>query len=359
MSALTRDEAWARLREAGLAEGQAPPADNALSPWYVRVMLGIAGWIGALFLLGFVGAALAFVFRSPSAGIAVGLIGCVAAYALLRAGGRNDFLLQFALALSLAGQVLFVIGVMEGAWQVGGSKVARLLLVSLFEAGLAIAMPLFIHRVWSAWAASAALAVALGQLSLDSVAPALIAAAAAALWLREYGWGRFASIARPAGYGLALALLQFQGFAAWGLGAAAVMLAERDAQSRDLLISGLLVGLVLCAVAWRLLAREGVPLTSRAAIAAGSAALVVALLGVKMPGLAAAGLLLVLGFANGNRVLLGLGLLGLIGFVSSYYYRLDATLLAKSGYLAAGGIALLLVRAALRRLAAARETGHA
>ena len=137
------------------------------------------------------------------------------------------------------------------------------------------------------------------------------------------------------------------------------MLAERDAQSRDLLISGLLVGLVLCAVAWRLLAREGVPLTSRAAIAAGSAALVVALLGVKMPGLAAAGLLLVLGFANGNRVLLGLGLLGLIGFVSSYYYRLDATLLAKSGYLAAGGIALLLVRAALRRLAAARETGHA
>jgi uncharacterized membrane protein len=61
-------------------------------------------------------------------------------------------------------------------------------------------------------------------------------------------------------------------------------------------------------------------------------------------------MLAVLGFANGNRVLLGLGLLGLVTFVSSYYYRLDVTLLAKSGYLAAAGVALLVVRQALVRL---------
>ena len=47
---------WQQLQQQGLVTGDMPPLSNVNSPWYVRVMLGVAGWIGALFLLGFVGA---------------------------------------------------------------------------------------------------------------------------------------------------------------------------------------------------------------------------------------------------------------------------------------------------------------
>ena len=49
-------------------------------------------------------------------------------------------------------------------------------------------------------------------------------------------------------------------------------------------------------------------------------------------------------FANGNRLLAGLGIAALLYYVSSYYYLLDATLLAKAGVLAASGVVLLGAR---------------
>jgi uncharacterized membrane protein len=54
-------------------------------------------------------------------------------------------------------------------------------------------------------------------------------------------------------------------------------------------------------------------------------------------------------FANGNRVLAGLGILALLGYLSHYYYALYATLLAKSALLAGAGLVLLAARFALRR----------
>jgi hypothetical protein len=355
LTALERDEAWTRLRQAGLVQGDPPPPDPASSPWYVRVMLGVAGWIGAFFLLAFVGAVLSFLFREALIGIAAGLACCVAAYALLRAKPRNDFLVQFALAISLAGQVLFVTGVMQGGWEHGGPRTGRLLVVALFEAGLAIAMPLFIHRVWSSWAAVFAFAMAMGQMSIGAMVPAFVSAAAAALWLTEFSVGRHSSLSRAAAYGLSLALLQFQGLAAWGLGSDLANLSTRQVTTWEPVASAALLGAVLVFVAWRLLIREGAGLPRGPALAALGIAVLVAIIGMRMPGLAAAAMLAVLGFANGNRVLLGLGLFGLIGFVSSYYYRLDVTLLAKSGYLAAAGVVLLVVRQALVGLFGNRE----
>jgi uncharacterized membrane protein len=55
-------------------------------------------------------------------------------------------------------------------------------------------------------------------------------------------------------------------------------------------------------------------------------------------------MIVLLGFANANRVLAGLGIASLLVYVSSYYYLLDVTLLAKSAVLAATGAALLGAR---------------
>ena len=358
MTSMDRDQAWQRLCEAGLAQGEIPAAEPAGTPWYVRVMLGIAGWIGAVFLIGFVGAAFAFVMRSAPASIAVGIGGCVAAYAILRAGARNEFLTQFGFAISLAGQFLFAFGLFVDHWSGEGLEPARLFIFALFEAGLAVALPLFIHRVWSAWAAVYVLGLALGRISLGAAVPGILAAAAAIAWLNEFAWARHHRLARPIGYGLALGLLQSEAFVAWGLGAELASIAGPKQHPYGW-ASAAMAGIVLLYVAWRLLAREADRPAARVTVAAFASAALIALLGIRMPGLAAAAMLTVLGFANGNRLLLGLGIFGLIAFVSSFYYRLDVTLLDKSAYLAAAGAVLLIAHQLFVRVFGPPRVRHA
>ena len=55
-------------------------------------------------------------------------------------------------------------------------------------------------------------------------------------------------------------------------------------------------------------------------------------------------MIVVLGFANGNRVLTGLGIAALLFYVFAYYYLLQETLLFKSGVLLATGFVLLVAR---------------
>ena len=190
-----RETLWRRLVVAGVASGELPPAAPSHGPWYVRAMLGIAGWLGALFLLGFVSAALAFVFRSASAAVAVGLICCVAAYAIFRAARHNDFLSQFGLALSFAGQVMFVFGLSK--W-FRTDAVGLALLIAAFEALLAFALVNTVHRAWSTLAAAIALSYALAKLGVFGMAPALVAAGLAAIWLREPLWAERGELWQPA-----------------------------------------------------------------------------------------------------------------------------------------------------------------
>jgi uncharacterized membrane protein len=79
-------------------------------------------------------------------------------------------------------------------------------------------------------------------------------------------------------------------------------------------------------------------------------------MGVSFPahGLAAATLLLLLGFAGGNRILFGLGLVACASFLSHYYYQMRETLLTKAVILGVIGIIVLIVRWGLRELFPAR-----
>ena len=108
-------------------------------------------------------------------------------------------------------------------------------------------------------------------------------------------------------------------------------------------------GAVLVAAIALLLRREGVPLASGPGRLALAAALIVAVASLKAPGLGPVLSILVIGFANGNRVLAGVGVIALLGYLSHYYYSMQTTLLEKSALLAATGAALLLARLALHR----------
>ncbi|HEY0130460.1 MAG TPA: DUF4401 domain-containing protein [Allosphingosinicella sp.] len=350
---------WARLAAEGLVEGERPEPERPQSPWYVRTMLGIAGWIGALFLLGFVGAAFAFVMKDASAALFAGAACCGGALALYRSLRGQDFADQFALALSLAGQVLMIVGLAE-LMKPGGPPLY--FAIAAMQAGLALAVPNFLHRVLTAAGAALALALGIADLSLHGLAAPLLCAALAWVWLEPARWARSGRLWRPIGYGLVLALLLVETFRLFGV-AQWLDLARGTRgwmQSHGPLVGRVLTAALLVFVAVLISNREGHSTGSRTTLAAAAGAFLIGLFSLGAPGFASALLILLLGFAAGNRLLMALGVLGLLGFASHFYYSLHSTLLVKSGLLAATGLVLLAAHLILRRWPSGlAEPGHA
>jgi hypothetical protein len=344
-----REMLWRRLRAAALVEGELPAAGEAGAPWFVRLMLGIAGWIGALFLLGFVGAGFAFVFRNAGAQLVVGAAACAAATLAFRLAPRGDFAAQFAFAVSLAGQALMVSGIVDSLRPHSGAWQGVAFVVAVQQAVLFALVPNFAHRVWTAWSASFAALLALGT-GLASFAPALAGAAFVAVWLHEFEYPRQAALMRAAGYGLALTTLLFVVvphvlFGAWLWGPAFAGAAGRAIDWAAAAAGGLVLLLTVAA----LLRRQELAPASGAGRGALAGTLILALVSLKAPGIAPAVAVLLVGYANGNRVLAGFGVLTLLAYLAYYYYALHATLLEKAALLGAAGGAVLAARFALQR----------
>jgi hypothetical protein len=347
MTALRGESLWAMLVARGLASGEVPPRSEQRSPWYVRVMLGIAGWIGALFLFGFVGAIFAFVMEHAFAAVAVGALTCAGASLIFRSSPKGDFAAQFGLAVSLAGQGLVAYGLAK--WFDMKFWPAALVMAAV-QAALFVLVPNFVHRVWVAWTGVFAIALALGDVGLHVLPLSLATAAFAWVWVREFDFGTSAEMGRAGGYGLALASMQLafmHGDQLWNslLNGDGVKLGGHVV----VWVGAALAAAVLLWVVVLLLRREGVGLDSRTGRIALASAAILSLVSIRAPGVGPAVAILVVGYANGNRVLAGLGILALLGYLSQYYYALHATLLEKSIILICTGIALLLTRLALHR----------
>jgi len=209
MSTITREALWTRLREASLVEGDPPTTADAPTPWFVRVMLGIAGWIGALFLVGFVSVGLAFA-RSSEAYFVMGALACAAASVMFHLRPKGDFVAQFGLAVSLAGQILIAVALFDWFGKGGGrSAFERVALALALEQAVLFALvPNFIHRVWTAWSGAYAATFAFKAGSLAVFMPAALSAACLAAWVFEFSYPRRNALLRAAGYGLALGALQ-------------------------------------------------------------------------------------------------------------------------------------------------------
>lgn len=351
---------WQQLQQQGLVIGGMPAASEKHTPWYVRVMLGVAGWIGALFLLGFIGVGFEAIIKSAEASIIVGLIICVAAYGLFRWLGNSDFGAQFGLAVSMAGQGLFMFGLLDG-FHSDTAVVGFIIFV--FQALLALFIPNSIHRTLTSWSAMLALTYALMRLDIHGFASGMVAVGFTIIWSHETLWAMRGTLWRPIGYGLALALLQietlnFFGFEIWRLwstGEPGWLIRYAP------MIGTVLVTMTFLWVVKRLLDREAISLDSHVGMIAFAAALLFGVLSLFAHGLTTALLILLLGFATGNRLLMGLGLLALGGFMSHYYYQLQNTLLFKSLVLIISGAVLLAIRFALHKYfpLAEKENDHA
>ena len=345
---MTAEALWDRLAAEGLVAGTRPEPDAGASPWFVRAMLGVAGWIGAIFLLLFVGAGFAFVMENGAAALIVGAACCGGAFLLLRAFDGQDFAEQFGLAVSLAGQAMIVVGLADF---LKPEQASFYLAVAATQTGLALLVPQFLHRLLASAGAAVALALAILQLELHGLAAPLLCAGIATIWLEPRRWAGGGRLWRPIGYGLVLALLLVETFRV--AGASEWFGLQREAPSwlaRHGPLTGRgLTALILLWVAFALARRPGLAPTSRTGLAAAAAAFLVGLLSLGMPGLASALIVLLLGFAAGSRLLVAIGVLSLLGFVSHFYYSLHLTLLEKSGLLALTGLVLLAATLMLRR----------
>jgi len=204
-------------------------------------------------------------------------------------------------------------------------------------------MPNFIHRTVSAYAAGLAFAYACEAAGLHFVSGGVVAAAVAVVWLNEARFGRLHAVVTPIGYGLTLAFMQIEGAALLGH-SMAMLFGSRIVHGAWPWAGEALVAAALAVSVWVLLQRAGWTLWALKTLLALIAILAVGAASFKAPGIAGGLMIALLGFSNGNRVLVGLGIVALLGYVSGYYYLLDVTLLVKSGVLLATGAVLLAAR---------------
>ncbi|RCV90070.1 DUF4401 domain-containing protein [Billgrantia montanilacus] len=336
-----------RLGQAGIVvdEGDVPPVLEA--PWFVRALQAFSGWLAALFLLGFIGMGAVFVLDSSAAAASLGLVMIAGAFALLR-GSKGDFVEHLALAGSLAGQLLV-------AWALGaalGSVSAGFWwsLVGL-QAVLALVMPSLTHRTFSAFAASLAFYLALTEgVSAPSLAGGLVLLSLTLLWLNEFRWPAHMRQLQALGYGLLLGLLAIQVMEYHGQ---SLLLGRYDYGTGlvwlEPWVGDGLATLALLLLVHHVFQRHRYAIAPSSRVAAYGAVAVLMLLSLQAHGLSQGALVVALGFAIGNRLIMGLGVMLLLLAITNYYYWLDATLLAKSVTLCLLGVLLLALRWVLRR----------
>mgnify|MGYP000494075242 CR=1 FL=1 len=307
---------WQRLKVAQLVDGDLP-AELGLSPWYIRVMQGFSGWLGALFLLCFVGISLWSDVAEPAL-MVVGLFNCGAAWLIFHRMKNSEFMTQFALAVSFSGQMLFVIGLFLSL-EFHEPSAGIFCGIAFFEVLLTLFIPNFIHRVVSSFAALISLSLAMGYVGWYELVPAMTAAVFALVWLNEIRFAEHAYVLQPVGYGFTFALLSLTGsrlyfYDLWGWFG---YVGDNDQAAMWLSSPWLSTGgisAVLCYVVYQLLMREQVAVTSKIGGVAIIGTLLLAALSWWAPSIVIALMVVLVGFSAGNRVLWGWGLSDWVSF---------------------------------------------
>lgn len=338
MNSQSRD-VWDALLQAGLVDGSKPESKTLESPWYIKLLLAISGWLAALFLLGFLGVGFEFIFRNAAASLVVGSIMICAAFALLRTS-KNEFYEHVALAASFAGQALIAWAIFDNM-----NREASWFVTSVFQLALAIVMPNYIHRVLSSFLTASCFSMALASSGVPYIASSVVIFTAAWLWLHEFSYPKYMQKQRAIGYGLVLALIQIKGSALYGFNIFSLYKAKSDMSLWVQPWMGeLLAGAVTLYVVWHILKHLGHGFSEPITIVALIGAVILTVISMEARGITVGMLILFLGFTGSNRVLMGLGVISLLFYISSYYYLTDATLLEKSQTLLVIGLVLLVAR---------------
>ncbi len=355
---LQTQQLWALLLESNLVQGALPLATEKLqSPWYVKVLLAFSGWIASLFLLVFLGLVLSDVFDNSSAGLFVGTVVIGISFAALRSA-KNEFVEHLALTASLAGQALLIFSIYG---LVDDDSALFWMFVAVLQILLTLLIPNFIHRVLTSFAATCSFSIFMARMGLPQFITGTVLLMIVVCWVNEFRWVRLMSAFRAIGYGLILALLLYKGGLMYGFIFNNFFSLYR---SGELLLppwlGNVLIAVVMLYLVWNILQRYYADMLEKIPATALLATLLLCAASFEMLGLNVGIAILLLGFLGSNRILIGMGIVSLLFFISSYYYFLNVTLLEKSQSLFVIGITLLIMRwLMLNILIRKKEAEHA
>lgn len=357
------------------------PLSTKHTPWYLQMVLGFSGWLTGAFLMGF----LALFFSDLKTGfIVLGLVLLAVASKVLYASRdqQQDFLENLALSLSVAGQASFTLGWFETFHY---SEEDILLIVAVLQLVLVVVMHSFLHRLFSAglagvlfyayWYVEDLVYVAdiwiiclmgfslfcwfqmqrptiLLQTGHETQNETSHESTHQTEYVTEHGWWQ--TIIKPITYGMTLAVL---GLHVWWASKTYTLKrhglsyqAYQEGAGFLLVLPDLLMLVWTCMVVRHLFKRHPLPLLSLEGVLAGVGIIIFTIADSFSLGVMVSLLYLLVGFAQSNRLLQGLSVLALLGFISSYYYFLDVSLLHKSILLGVLGLVLLLSRFMLQKL---------
>jgi hypothetical protein len=339
------------------------------TPAYIKALLGFGGWIAALFFFGFAGFCLNLTLSGIESELVSGAILCVIGLILvgsttiMQRQSKGVFFSQVALAIHVAGQLLFMVGMgmVFYEWFPYPAEFPTVLFALIIIVLEIILIPLYedgIFRFLATIAAVIAANVIVYELNIPASLSVLTALLAFGVMMV---WGEMLPIERlirhrlmlqAVGYGLVFGLFgtimhelsnspTYEGFA-------------QVALHQPIITSILLLGMSLW-LEMRLLAEYEVPYTHRATLIVLGITVIIMLPTLTTPGILASMLLILLGYRRRHNVLLVLAYLFMAGFISYFYYSLHMTLLVKSFILMATGILFLIGGLAFRRLLPAPE----
>jgi hypothetical protein len=347
---------WNSLKEAGLVEGEAPAAEELKSPWYLKVLTAFSGWFAAMFLFPFIALAFDTLLDNNPARLITGSVMIVIAYQMFQAL-KSLFFEHLTLSVSLAGQVLITWALLDfGNWNSASSWIA----VTLFQALLAVVMPNYIHRVFSSFSTAIALSVSLFYFGTLYLFSSITLFLAAWLWLNEFKFPSHIRKMHAISYGLVLALIPIKGTLLFAQPRS--FLSSSARASEQLLqpwMGELLAGGVILYIVWQLLQRYSGETSTRFTLSVLFSTLLICMASIQAPGITIGMAILLLGFSTSNPILKGLGIASLLFYLSSYYYLLDITLMAKAQTLFITGLVLLAIHGFMLRFKPeSAETDH-
>ena len=311
----------------------ASTSNDPSTPWFIKLLAIGSGWLTAIFMMGVFYFLLFDIFNSPGSLTICGLLAIgLARFSFL--GQPSDFREHLALAISLVGQILISIAIVnDNSYKLSAQSYSILF---LFHSCLLIVMPNILHRHISAAAVSLSLGLLFSSLGWYPIYFATALTLIALLTFNEFKTWFKPKIMTPLMYGFAIQFLfpVFYNSIFHEL--------FNKSLNQGLWLSSFSMTLVLLVVTLILIKRyKGNKYTY---LAASVSAIAVGLASMELSGIAAGCVILLLGHAHSNRKLLTLGVLSLLTQTSFYYYNLEATLLTKSLGLASLGISLLVMR---------------
>jgi hypothetical protein len=351
---------WQQLCTDGAAQGKLPASSTV--PWAIRALLGFAGWLAALFFIGFF---MATVFAATQGkGLAMGITGAlmlVLAFFLYRIIAGKTLFEQFALATSLTGQGLLIFALIDTLGRDHDGSPAVWIMAALIQATMAAVIGNALHRfVCTLFAlCTATLAISLimdpsirgnferGLQQLDWIAA--LCAAGVLLFMHQEGRlaqsGRASAWASAAGAALVFTLAaSLWQTVHWQ----SELFAHSGARERmPLWQAGVWIGVPLLAFVWIEARRMAASTALSTALIGATAGLVLLL--ASAPAILAGLLATLLGVRRASLTWLGLGIATLIAGFCWYYSALSWTLLMKSLVLAVAGALLLGLREYLHR----------